>query len=82
MGQLLNIDVPDLPDGYTPLEIAAVLKCLDEHGEVTLCVRTSNGIMAWEVVGMLIAASDMARADLQTDFSGGDTDEEDTDAAE
>jgi hypothetical protein len=69
MPRLEDVDIPDLPPGYMPLEIVAVIKCFDEAGEPTIAVRSSTGIMAWEALGMLIAASDMTRADLQADFS-------------
>lgn len=81
MAQLLNIDMPDLPEGYVPVEAVAVIKCLDDQGNLTIAVRTSSGVMAWEAVGMLISASDMARADLQTDLIlGEERDEGDGDA--
>lgn len=69
MSQIENIDVPDLPDKFLPLEIVAVVKCLDDQGNPTIAVRTSEGLMAWEVIGMLTAASDMARADLVSDLT-------------
>jgi hypothetical protein len=69
VSDVLNIDVPDLPDKFTPLELVAVVKCLDDQGNPTIAVRTSEGLMAWEVIGMLTAASDMARADLVSDLT-------------
>lgn len=76
---VLKVDVPDLPEGSTPLEAVVVVKCLDNHGSPTIAVRVSEGLMAWEAVGMLIAASDMARGDLQSDFFTLYTDSEDPD---
>lgn len=70
-----NIKVPDLPDGYTPLEVVAIVKSLDEEGDPVITIRTSDGIMEWEAVGMLIAAGDMARADLRESFQAMEDDE-------
>lgn len=45
--------VKDLPEGWTPLEMVAVVKCLDEDGDLALAWRSTNGITPWEAVGML-----------------------------
>jgi hypothetical protein len=83
MADMLNMEVPDLPAGYVPLEVVSVIKCLDEAGNPTIVVRTSDGVMAWEVIGMLTAANDMARADLVSDMttSWDNADDEDNDSA-
>lgn len=41
-----------LPDGYTLLEWAASMKCLNEDGEVFLLNVTSETLTAWESLGM------------------------------
>jgi hypothetical protein len=64
-----NIQLPDLPEGYTPLETVAVIKCLDASGSPTLAIRVSDSLMGWEAVGMLISACDMARSEVQSDFT-------------
>lgn len=65
----LNLDLTlDIPEGFTPLEAVVVIKCLDEDGELALSVRTTSGLTSWESVGMLIAASDQARSQINQDF--------------
>lgn len=64
-----NIKLPDLPEGYTPLETIAVIKCLDRDGAPTLAVRVSDSLMDWEGIGMLTAALDLARSEAQRNFT-------------
>jgi hypothetical protein len=75
-----NLEMTPLPRGYTPLECVSIVKCLDREGEPTILIRSTEGIMAWEAVGMLITGSDSGRLDLQRDLgslpNGRDSDED------
>ena len=51
-----GVEVVDLPDGWTGLEVVAAFKCLNEDGEVCYVVRTSDALQGMEAVGMLRAA--------------------------
>lgn len=53
-----------LPDHWTPLEAVAVVKCLDEQGELGLFLASTQGVSTWEVIGMLTAALDTNREDM------------------
>lgn len=68
--------MPSLPKNYVPLECVALVKCLDSKGEPTMVIRSTDGLMAWEAIGMLIAAEDMGRADLRRDLTTWDETEE------
>lgn len=59
---MFGLDSEALPDGWTPLEAVAVVKCLDSNGVTGLALRTTEGLALWEAVGMLIAAADTERA--------------------
>lgn len=65
----LKIDYShDLPEGWIPVDVVSVVKCLDEEGNSQLCVRQSGGLSTWESIGMFTAALDAARGALQADF--------------
>lgn len=66
--QIIPIHVGDLPESVIPLEMVSVVKFLDEDGKQALAVRISEGLTHWEVIGMLVAAGDAARAELVSEF--------------
>jgi hypothetical protein len=66
--QIFGLESEPMPDKWTPIEAFAVVKCLDENGEVALLTRATNGISTWEAVGMLTAALDSQRDDLRAAF--------------
>jgi hypothetical protein len=71
----LQIDYShDLPDGWIPVDVVSVVKCLDSEGNVQIAMRQSGGLNTWEAIGMLTAACDAARGSLQADLheGGGD----------
>jgi hypothetical protein len=65
---ILGLDVLPLPNGYTPLEATAVIKALDEEGCVSLLIRSTDGLNAWESLGMLDAAVATTRDSLVSVF--------------
>jgi hypothetical protein len=52
VSKAFDLDVQDLPDGWTPLRVAAVIECLDETGELVLATRTSDDLPAWAALGL------------------------------
>lgn len=65
----------ELPDGWMPLEGVAVVKCLNETGDVSLLLANTNGVSAWEILGMLTAAIRSTEDDMT--FVGIDDDDDD-----
>lgn len=57
-------ELEDLPKGWMAIETAAVIKCIDESGEVRLLTRTTDGLSHWEALGMHEAAADACREDV------------------
>ena len=51
-----------LPEHWTPLEAVAVIKCLDEKGDPTLWMTSTESLNSWERLGMLTAARDITRS--------------------
>lgn len=74
-----GLNVKPMPDGWTPLEAFVVLKCLDEDGEVALLTRATEGVRAWDSVGMLTAALDTERDNLRAGFIPDDGEDEQSD---
>lgn len=63
-----------LPQGWTPLECVAVIKCLDETGEPTVFLAATS-LPVWDSVGLLTIALDVLRdsaADLFRPEPGSD----------
>lgn len=71
---IFDLESGSLPDGWTPLEAIAVVKCLDEDGGVALSTRSTDGLTTWEGAGMLLAAMDTWREDLRDGFERDDED--------
>lgn len=65
---IYGLEAEAMPDGWTPLEAFAVVKCLDEDGDVALLARSTDGVRAWDAVGMLTAALDTQRDQLGKNF--------------
>jgi hypothetical protein len=57
-----------LPENWTPLEAVAIVKCLDQDGEVALDLAATAGVTSWESLGMLVAASAATLEDLLKAF--------------
>lgn len=66
-----------LPANWTPIEAVAVVKCLDEDGDVSLYLASTKSLSAWEEIGMLTAALDTTRTDLRQGFEPDGNEEED-----
>lgn len=71
-----NLDLESLPENTTPLEAVVVIKTLDEEGEVSLWIRSSAGLNAWEQLGMLEIAAYSTKRSLQGTFRADDKDSE------
>jgi hypothetical protein len=65
-----------LPEGYTLLEWAASLKCLNADGEVALLNVTSENLTPWESLGMCHSLFLDAQSRMQTSYEYEDDDSE------
>ncbi len=61
---IAGINVPDLPEGFTPLEALISIKGLDADGNVMLVERITDGIASWEALGMATTMADSLRQRL------------------
>lgn len=46
-----NIEVCSLPDGYVPLDVVMLVKCLSAEGDPVWAIRYSPGVNAMELLG-------------------------------
>ena len=53
------------PEGFTPLEGIITIKGLNAEGRVILCWRHTEGLSAWEALGMVSSLQDDLRHILQ-----------------
>lgn len=58
---LTGIEIEDLPEGDTPMEIVGLVKTLDVDGDVAWYVRCSDGVSDVEVMGALLMELDRRR---------------------
>ena len=61
----LETSEPNLPDNWTPLDAVAVIKCLDENGDLSFVIRSTASLSDWECFGLLeLSARSQAEAVL------------------
>lgn len=53
MAIAFGLEVNDLPDGCTPLEVVGAVKVLNDEGELELWGFQSENVTFWEAAGML-----------------------------
>lgn len=55
MANVFGLEVADLPEEWTPIECVVILKCFapDVPNGILLDLRCTEGIMLWDIVGML-----------------------------
>ena len=69
---LPGLEVHPLPEGWTPLEALALVKCLDAEGESTWAFRTTPGLNKEELLGSLVVHSDLLRRSLIKEWDDDD----------
>lgn len=72
---LPGIEIEDLPEGDTPMEIVSLVKTLDEDGDVAWYVRCSNGVSDVEIMGALLMELDRRRFFKASTFDPTDSDD-------
>ena len=56
MAEAYGLNVTDLPEGYTPLDIIGAIKVLNSDGELELWGFQSDNLTYWEAMGILAVA--------------------------
>jgi hypothetical protein len=70
------IGAPGIPAGWTVLDWAATIKCLDDEGCMRLVNTITPGLSSWEAVGMMTSLLDDTRQVLSGAFIGDDGDDD------
>ena len=65
---LSGLELMELPEGYTPLEVVAVIKAIDEDGDVCWHTRYTKAPHAIEFLGALHAAVALMTTDIRRDY--------------
>lgn len=66
-----------MPDGVTPLEAAAMVKCLDQEGHITWYKISTPDLNLMEAFGMLMSAVIITGATVKENFLGTEDENED-----
>lgn len=53
---VFGLEIAELPQGWTPLEAIVIVTCLNEEGETTAVIRSTEGMMPWEMLGLVEVA--------------------------
>lgn len=74
---LTGLRFESLPEGWTPVDAVALIKCLDEEGRPTWALRTTRTINDEEVLGALTIRTEMQRVALLQEYMYGGQDDGD-----
>lgn len=70
---LRGLDIEELPEAETPLDLVSLIKTLDDEGEVQWYVRATSGVSDLELMGALMMELDRRRYHKASTFlDGGD----------
>lgn len=76
---VFGLDLPPLEPEHIPLEAVVLIKCLDEDGEPTIEIRSTDGLNSWDRIGMLTVALDVTREQAASCWRPTDDDDDDDD---
>lgn len=54
---LYGFDIENLPEGFTPTGVLVIVATLDRDGDPALSLRNNISMSAWDMLGMLRAAT-------------------------
>lgn len=56
------------PEGWTPIEAVAVLKCLDDEGQLAFVLRSTQTLTDWECFALLQLAAESQKREIVEGF--------------
>lgn len=59
-----GMNLEALPEGWAPVGVVAMFKCLNEEGEATWAFRTSEDLNDEEVLGALVVRVELSKTSL------------------
>lgn len=75
---IFGLETSDLPTNWTPLDAVAVVKCLNEDGELGFVIRSTETLSSWESLGLLEVAAKTQINNILEDIEDEDDREEGT----
>jgi hypothetical protein len=73
---IFGLKTRPLPTKWTPLDAVAVIKCLNEDGELGFVIRSTKTLSSWESVGLLKVATESQINDILEDIEDEDLEDE------
>lgn len=68
---IFNLETEPLPENWTPLDAVAVVKCLDEEGNLSFVIRSTQSLTDWECYGLLAVSSKIQAKEIMDGFETG-----------
>ena len=82
IGEVLGgagFDILALPSGWMPLEGVVLVKCLDDEGDLSWVFRTTAGLTDEELLGALMARTELCRMATVRSYLWGEREDDDDD---
>lgn len=73
---IFGLETNNLPENWTPLDAVAIVKCLDEDGELGFAIRNTKTLSTWESFGLLEIAAKRQANDILINIDDEDGEEE------
>ncbi len=68
---VFGVEVDELPEECTPLEVVVLIKALDEESQVCVYIRESASLTVWESLGMLTMVREQRLNDCSDSYELG-----------
>ena len=62
---MIDVKVPDLPEGYVMLDAVVLVKCINDEGSVRYVEHYPTTMPLMEKYGMVLSAADSMRDQIQ-----------------
>jgi hypothetical protein len=66
---LRGLEIPPLPEGWTPVETVCIVKCLNPEGTPLWVRRLTQGINPEEVLGALTVQAELWKQEMLDDWT-------------
>lgn len=72
MATVHGLQIPDLVGDLIPVDAVVILKALDADGDMTVTLQTTEGLLLWDIAGMLAFMSEDVRQQMARMLDQGD----------
>jgi len=74
---IYGLEAEPFPEGWTPLDAVAVIKCLDQEGNTAFLIRSTSTLSDWECYGLLSIAAAQEKKEILDNFEEEEISEDD-----